>query len=31
MTAAIPFDSGDVVSSTVAGLGSVTARMGVTV
>ncbi len=31
MTAAIPFDSGDVVTSTVAGLGSVTARMGVAV
>jgi 2-keto-4-pentenoate hydratase len=29
MTAAIPFESGDVVSSTVAGVGSVTARMGV--
>jgi 2-keto-4-pentenoate hydratase len=29
MTAALPFDSGDVVSSTVAGLGTVTARMGV--
>jgi 2-keto-4-pentenoate hydratase len=29
MTAAIPFEGGDVVSSTVAGLGSVTARMGV--
>ena len=31
MTAAIPFDSADVVSSTVAGLGTVTARMGVAV
>ncbi|MDP9847008.1 2-keto-4-pentenoate hydratase [Streptosporangium lutulentum] len=28
MTAAIPFNPGDVVTSTVAGLGSVTARMG---
>jgi len=28
MTASIPFAAGDVVTSTVAGLGSVTARMG---
>lgn len=28
MTASIPFDAGDVVTATVAGLGSVTARMG---
>ena len=29
MTASIPFGEGDVVTTTVAGLGSVTARMGV--